>query len=84
VAAEAARRDLARGALSMPVETRAQLTARYLEVVEAAPLGTGLRIAEEWDPWVVEPTAEGTLLQRRGWWEEEVSAMASGSGAEGR
>jgi hypothetical protein len=45
--AEAVRRDLARGALSMPVETRAQLTARYLEVVKAAPVGTGSLAPED-------------------------------------
>jgi hypothetical protein len=68
----------------MPVETRAQLTARYLEVVEAAPLGTGLLAAEDRDLGVAEPATEGTLLQQRGWWEEEASVMASGVGTEGR
>jgi hypothetical protein len=68
----------------MPVETRAQLTARYLDVVEAAPLGTGLLADEDRDLGVAEPATEGTLLQQRGWWEEEASVMASGVGTEGR
>jgi hypothetical protein len=68
----------------MPVEMRAQLTARYLEVVEAAPLGTGLLAAENWDSGIVELASEGISLQRQGWWEEEAGGMASGAGMEGR
>jgi hypothetical protein len=68
----------------MPVETRAQLTARYLEVVRAAPLGTGLLTAEDWDLEVAGSAPDEVPLQRGGWWEEEASSMASGTGAEGR
>jgi hypothetical protein len=84
LASEAAGGDLAREALSMPVETRAQLTARYLEVVKAAPLGTGLLAAEDWDLGAVESAPDEVQLQRGGWWEEEASGMASGAGTEGR
>jgi hypothetical protein len=68
----------------MPVETRAQLTARYLAVVEAVPLGAGLTEAEDRRLEVDGAAAEETQVQLGGWWEEELSEMASGLGTEGR
>jgi hypothetical protein len=68
----------------MPVETRAQLTARYLAVVEAEPVGTGASAVEDRERVADEAAAEETPVQQVGWWEEELVEMASGSGTEGR
>jgi hypothetical protein len=69
----------------MPVETRAQLTARYLAVVlEALPVGTGLPEVEDGELEADGVEAEEARAQRVGWWEEELAEMASGSGTEGR
>jgi hypothetical protein len=67
----------------MPVETRAQLTACYLAVVEAVPLGAGLTEAED-RRLEVDGAAEEIQVQLGGWWEEELSEVASGLGTEGR
>jgi hypothetical protein len=68
----------------MPVETRAQFTARYLEVVEAAPLGTGLPEVKDEGLEADRAEAEEARAQRGGWWEEELAEMASVLGTEGR
>lgn len=69
----------------MPVETRAQLAARYFKaVVEASPLNPGLLEVEVRELGVDGEGAEGILVQRGGWWEEDSGKMASGLGPEGR
>jgi hypothetical protein len=68
----------------MPVETRAQLTARYLVVVEAVPLGARLPEVEDGELEADGLEVEEEWAQRGGWWEEELAEMASGSEMEGR
>jgi hypothetical protein len=70
-----------RGALSMPVETRAQLAIRYRAVVEAAPQVAKL-VEENGELESNGLGVEETLVQQTGWWKEEESGgMASGTGA---
>jgi hypothetical protein len=77
---EATGGDVARRALPMPVETRAQLAVRYLAVVEAGPLSE-----EESDSLGADELQdEGIPVQRGGWWEEDCDRMASGAGPDGR
>jgi hypothetical protein len=68
----------------MPVETRRQLAARYLPVVEAEPQSEGLPEVETRALVVDGLGEEETLMQRSGWWEEDCDGMASGAGLEGR
>jgi hypothetical protein len=68
----------------MPVETRAQLAARYMAVVEAVPLGTRFPEVEDGELEAGGVETEEVQTQRGGWWEEELVEMASGSGTEGR
>jgi hypothetical protein len=68
----------------MLVETRAQLAARYLAVVEALPLGAGQPKVEDEGLEADAVEAGGARAQRGVWWEAELVEMASGSGTEGR
>jgi hypothetical protein len=68
----------------MPVETMAQLVARYRAVVEAELLGNEAAEAEIRASIADGLGEEETLVQRSGWWEEDCDGMALGAGPEGR